>query len=63
MTFEDAVLHECMRIESGWVPDDPEKTLNNIITWHTELATENLVSVWELVKIRDKINDILQGKS
>lgn len=60
MTFEEAVVNECMRLESCLVSDDPEKTLNNIIDWHVALATENMISVWEVVKLRDQLNALLQ---
>lgn len=34
--WHDAVLAECMRVESCYVADDPARTLNNLIDWHTQ---------------------------
>lgn len=58
-SWHDAVLNECMRIEAGYMEDNPQQTLQNIINWHISLATENMVSIWDFVSIRDKINSIL----
>lgn len=57
-----AVLIECMLTEGCYHEDDPEQSVRELINWHTSVATENMVSVWQLVALRDTINKILEGK-
>lgn len=39
LKWKQAVLHECMRIESGWHEDNPELTIKEIIDWHYQEAS------------------------
>jgi hypothetical protein len=59
ISWEEAVVEQCMACECAYVKDDPRQTLHNLINWHTELAKENMVSVWDVVNLRDKLNELI----
>jgi hypothetical protein len=60
--WHQAVLDACMAVEACYIPDNPAATLNCLIDWHVGLARENLVDVWQLVELRDRINAMLGAK-
>lgn len=50
--WKESVLDQCLIAHTNFYPDDPKKTLQELINWHTELALDSRVSerAAELVK-------------
>ncbi len=59
--WHEEIVQQCMKVESCYVKDNPHKTIENLISYHVALATEEMVSVWDIVSIRDTCNGILKS--
>lgn len=44
--WHDAVLAECMKVESCYVKDDPVKTLSNLIDWYAKAEQQSEPVAW-----------------
>lgn len=68
--WHEAVLHECMRVESCYVKDNPKQTLLNLINWHCQAerdlqpaAQTAVPEGWQLVPVEPVTEMVMAARA